>query len=86
MQQNEFKKVLSQVNHYMHQNNGRYGFVLTDVELIIIRRVNDRGHLELSDSIPWTAYGSEAEPQLTVLLALWYLGMLASDNGNWTLE
>lgn len=70
-EQTGFKKVLAQVNYYMEQNDTRYGFVLTNVKLVAIRQ---------------TAYGSEEEPQLTILLALWYLRMLASDNDNWRLE
>lgn len=85
-QQTEFKKVLSQVNHYMEQNQTRYGFVLTNVELVAIHRTNKAGHLESSNPVPWTAYGSEEGPQLTVLLILWYIGMLASGNDNWGLE
>ncbi|BCR90477.1 uncharacterized protein ACHE_60363A [Aspergillus chevalieri] len=56
----------------------RHGFLLTDAALVAIRRVNDLAevddaHLQLSKTIPWTAYGNEKEPQLAMLLGLWYL-------------
>ena len=83
--QREFKKVLAQVNYYMIQHGSRYGFIITNVELVALRRRDNNGNMELSQPIPWTARGDMAQPQLTVLLGLWYLGMLASDNVNWHL-
>ncbi|PGH36223.1 hypothetical protein GX50_00907 [[Emmonsia] crescens] len=38
----EYAQVLSQVNFYMKQYNVRYGFVLTDTELVPIRRLDER--------------------------------------------
>lgn len=81
----EFYQVLSQVNFYMRQNGARYGFVLTDRELVAVRRLDSNGHLELSESIPWTASGTSDQPRLTVLLGLWYLGMLAANDQYWRL-
>lgn len=74
----EFKQALSQVNWYMKQHHTRYGFILTNQELVAIRRLNEHGNLELSASIPWTAHGTARNPVMTVLLGMWYLGMLAS--------
>ncbi|KAH8801717.1 hypothetical protein F5884DRAFT_525165 [Xylogone sp. PMI_703] len=85
MQQMEYKPALSQVNWYMRQHSTRYGFILTDRELVAIRRLDNNGRLELSEPIPWTTRGTSQQPQLTVLLALWYLGMLASENPGWRL-
>jgi hypothetical protein len=82
----EFKQVLSEVNWHMIQHSARYGLVLTDCELVAIRRLDKKGNLELSDSIPWTTQGTADAPKLTVLLALWYLGMLAADNDRWRLD
>ncbi|KAJ5105670.1 hypothetical protein NUU61_003017 [Penicillium alfredii] len=77
----QFKQILSEVNRYMAQSNTRIGFILTDKELVPIRKLAEKGHVEIADSIPWDACGQgEDRPQLTVLLALWYLGMLASDD------
>jgi hypothetical protein len=83
---NEFKQVLSQVNFYMKQHHTRYSFILTDRELVAVRRLDRSGNLELSNSIPWTATGTAERPSLTVLLGLWYLGMLAAHEQDWILE
>ncbi|KAA8641648.1 uncharacterized protein ATNIH1004_011784 [Aspergillus tanneri] len=82
----QFKQALSQVNYYMKQHKTRFGYMLTDCELVAIRRLDNNGRLELSNSIPWNTSGTESHPRLTVLLALWYLGMLASDNQQWSLS
>ncbi|KAL1995198.1 hypothetical protein VTN49DRAFT_1385 [Thermomyces lanuginosus] len=84
--QREFRQALSELNWYMRQNNAHYGFILTDRELVTIRRVDNSRRLELSESIPWAAAGSAAQPRLTVPLALWYLGMLASDDELWKFQ
>jgi len=82
----EFKQVLSQVNFYMKQHHTRYSFILTDREFVAVRRLDRDGNLELSDSIPWNATGTDASPCLTVLLGLWYLGMLAAHGQDWVLD
>ncbi|RAH86023.1 hypothetical protein BO86DRAFT_415533 [Aspergillus japonicus CBS 114.51] len=84
--QKEFKQILSQVNYYMKQHHTRYGFVITDQELVAIKRLNRDGELQVSDSIPWTDRGTPDQPCMTVLLALWYLGMLAADERGWRLN
>ncbi|KAJ9259421.1 hypothetical protein DTO207G8_984 [Paecilomyces variotii] len=76
----EFRQALSQVNWYMKQHNSRYGFILTNQELVVIRRLDNHGNLELAPPIPFTAGGTVAQPRMTVLLALWYLGMLAAQD------
>ena len=81
----EFKQVLSQVNFYMKQHHARYGFIITDRELVAIRRLDMNGNLDLSASIPWTSKGTAQNPQLTVSLGLWYLGMLAANDQEWSL-
>ncbi|KAE8150634.1 hypothetical protein BDV25DRAFT_129397 [Aspergillus avenaceus] len=84
----EFKQALSQVNWYMKQHKARYGFLLTDRELVAIRRLDDHGNLELAEPIPFTRGGTTAQPQLTVLLALFYIGMLAAQDtgaGRWNM-
>lgn len=82
----EFKQVLSQVNFYMKQHHARYSFILTDRELVAIRRLDRNGNLELSASIPWTTKGTASQPRLTVSLGLWYLGMLAANDQGWFLQ
>ncbi|CRL23858.1 unnamed protein product [Penicillium camemberti] len=74
----EYRQPLSQVNWYMKQHHSRYGFLMTERELLVFRRLDDNGNLELAAPIPFTSGGNATQPQLTVLLALWYLGMLAA--------
>lgn len=76
----EFRQVLSQLNWYMGQHQARYGFILTDRELVVVRRLDANGYLELAPSIPFSRGGDASQPELTVLLALWYLGMLAAND------
>lgn len=72
----QYRQVLSQVNFYMNQHGSRYGFILTDQELLAFRKLNNDGNLEIAASVPWSTQGTEDQPLLTILLALWYLGML----------
>ncbi|OOF98428.1 hypothetical protein ASPCADRAFT_205663, partial [Aspergillus carbonarius ITEM 5010] len=60
----EYRQALSQVNYYMEQHGSRYGFLLTDRELVVFRRVDDDGNLELAPAIPWVRGGTDEEPQL----------------------
>ncbi|KAL4936943.1 hypothetical protein BDV06DRAFT_216270 [Aspergillus oleicola] len=80
--QNEYKQVLSQVNWYMGQHHARYGFVLTNNELMAVKRLDTNGRLAVSASIPWTAGGPG---QLSVALGMWYVCMLAADMADWRL-
>jgi len=50
--QEEYREVLSEVNFYMGQNNVRYGFVLTNTELVAIKRLERNGYLAVSAAIP----------------------------------
>lgn len=78
----EYKQVLAQVNYYMRQHNARYGYILTNAELVAVKRLGGNGRLALSAAIPWTSGGAG---QMSVLLALWFLGMLAAEDDNWAL-
>lgn len=71
-------QVLGDLSVYIKQHHMRYGFVLTDGEMVAIRRVDDNGNLELSNPVKWKPDGQPGKPQLTILLALWYFGMLAA--------
>lgn len=77
-EQREYRQALSKVNWYMIQHGTRYGFILTDQEFVGVRQRDDKGNLELSRPVPLDCRGSGDSPKLTVLLALWYIGMLAS--------
>ncbi|EEQ84663.2 uncharacterized protein BDCG_07932 [Blastomyces dermatitidis ER-3] len=53
-----------------------------------VRRRDDDDNLDLAQPIPWNARGSPGNEQLTVMLVLWYLGMLAAQNngpGSWNI-
>ncbi|CAI7612947.1 unnamed protein product [Penicillium glandicola] len=80
IQYSEFSKALSQVNWYMDQHNTQFSFILTERELVPIRRVSGEGDLRLANPIPWTQHGTLQEPKLTVALGLWYLGMMAAND------
>lgn len=76
----EYCQALSQENWYMIQHRSRYGFILTDRELLVFQWIDSSGSLQLAQPILVTAGGTATNPQPTVLLALWYLGMLASQD------
>ncbi|KAL2823555.1 hypothetical protein BDW59DRAFT_173383 [Aspergillus cavernicola] len=79
-QKTEYLRVLRELSRYMAQHHAQYGFILTNQELVVVRRNggNDSRGLELSKPIMWYVGGDAENPKLTVLLALWYLGMLVS--------
>lgn len=51
----------------MKQHNARYGFDLTDTELVPIKRLDADGNLLVARSIPWEVAGPG---RLTILLGL----------------
>lgn len=84
---------LTQLSYYMLQqghrqrhSGARYGYMLTDRELVAFKKEDARGTIRMSRSIPWRGRPADGTPRLTVLLALWYLGMLASMDGDWALQ
>lgn len=81
--QREYKQVLAQVNFYMDQHRARYSFLLTNVELVAVKRLNSDGSLAVATPILWTSGGVG---QLSVLLGLWYIGMLAAEDDHWALS
>ncbi|PYI10981.1 hypothetical protein BO78DRAFT_393498 [Aspergillus sclerotiicarbonarius CBS 121057] len=76
----EYNQVLSQVNFYMKQHETRYGYVCSDTEFV--KRLDGNGRLAIATPIPWTS-GGVGQP--SVLLALWYLGVLVAEDNNWAL-
>ncbi|RAH59106.1 hypothetical protein BO85DRAFT_368519, partial [Aspergillus piperis CBS 112811] len=73
------------LNYYMKLHHAYYSFIITDHELVAIRRLDKDGNLELLTPISWTVKGTASKPRLTVLLGIWYLGMLAANNQVWYL-
>ena len=53
----------------MNENHSLWGYVLTDYELIIVRRTTEYGRIRVSQSIPLSA----APGQLNAKIALWWL-------------
>lgn len=67
----EAEKVFTQIYNYMNKLCAHYGYLITDQELICIRRrsVSDYGAIDTSGSIPL----SVEKGKLNAKLALWYL-------------
>ncbi|KAM3456698.1 hypothetical protein MY3296_001653 [Beauveria thailandica] len=92
-QHHKFTERLSQLSFYMLQqgyrqaqhSGARYGFILTDYELVAFRKEDTHGTISMSEPVRWGRPAGQ-QPRLTVLLALWYLGMLASHDDDWNLD
>jgi len=69
---------LSKVNWYMKQHRSKYGCILTNRELVVLRRRDDNGNLEVSEQSLSLLVVQRKKSEMTVLLALWYPGMLAA--------
>lgn len=86
----EYLRGLSALHHAMREHSCRYGFILTEIELVLVRSGQEStpffGDLEitsvqLSVTAPDTngADDSESATPLTACLALWGMCQLASD-------
>ncbi|KAJ5712866.1 uncharacterized protein N7483_010047 [Penicillium malachiteum] len=78
----QYNQTLAELNFYMDGHGARCGYVLTDAELVVVKRLDTNGRLAVSAPIPWKTGGNG---QLSVRLGLWYLGMLAAEEENWAL-
>ncbi|KZT24968.1 hypothetical protein NEOLEDRAFT_1242067 [Neolentinus lepideus HHB14362 ss-1] len=93
----EYRQVLSQLLFYMKDHMCRWGYIITNKELVCARRqILEDNIIEVADAIPLTYYHQppytwslgpevngrypEAQGELTALLAIWYLHMLASND------
>lgn len=83
IEQHQYKQVLAQVNFYIHQHNAQYSYILMNTELVAVKSLEGSGCLVVSTAVPWTCGGVG---ELSVLLALWYLGMLAAEDTSWILN
>ncbi|CAD6570662.1 MAG: hypothetical protein ASARMPREDX12_003795 [Alectoria sarmentosa] len=77
--QNLYLSGLSHLHRLMRESNTRYGFIITEIELVCVRMGTEQGKpyfgfLELSNAITLSE-----QTGLTPCLALWYLHMLAGD-------
>lgn len=83
---------LAHLQHFMREHNTRYGFLLTEIELVCVRaggapsltsNVPLFGHLEIAASVQISAAGPDpatGNVVLTAGLALWWLHMLAKEH------
>lgn len=75
----EYLRGLSALHYAMREHGCRYGFILTEIELVLVRNGTEStpffGDLEVA-SVQLNASGEE---ELTACLALWGLCQLASD-------
>jgi hypothetical protein len=97
-----YLRALSQLHRYMREHGCRYGFIMTEIELVCVRaggppaadsQVPLFGYLELSTPIQIATSGltKEGGLQMTADLALWYLHMLAKEEPlpgqyNWRMD
>ena len=87
-----YLKTLSQLQKCMRDHSCRYGFIITEIELVCVRAGSDKygnpyfGYLEVADSVPLkesARYGIDAngnyteDVSMTAGLALYFLLMLA---------
>ncbi|KAI0388160.1 hypothetical protein F5Y04DRAFT_18796 [Hypomontagnella monticulosa] len=83
----EYLRGLAHLHHMMREHGTRYGFILTEIELVVCRNGAEGtphfGYLEVSSvQLAATADLSESdEIPLTACLALWGLCVMASDDG-----
>ncbi|OAG44942.1 hypothetical protein AYO21_00904 [Fonsecaea monophora] len=84
----EYLRTLAHLQKCMRDHSCRYGFIITEIELVCVRAgCDDRGHpyfgyLEVAEAVETKTFarkGNEAagEVDMTVTLALYYLLMLA---------
>ncbi|PFH57926.1 hypothetical protein XA68_14415 [Ophiocordyceps unilateralis] len=77
----EYLGGLAALHHAMREHGCRYGFILTEIELVVVRCGTDTtpyfGDMDLT-SVP-LAHPAAAEEPLTACLALWALCRLAAD-------
>ncbi|PNS20754.1 hypothetical protein CAC42_2685 [Sphaceloma murrayae] len=94
-EQKRYLNGLANIHQAMRDHSCRYGFIVTEYELVCVRyrtKSSNRklpyfGSLELSESLPMAAVHQSTPsttgtgPQLTAALALFYLHMLAKKGG-----
>ncbi|KAI1460448.1 hypothetical protein F4805DRAFT_417551 [Annulohypoxylon moriforme] len=86
----EYLRGLAHLHHVMREHGTRYGFILTEIELVICRNGAEGtphfGYLEvasvqLNATADSAGVDGEGETPLTACLALWGLCVMASDDG-----
>ncbi|KAL2758820.1 hypothetical protein ACRALDRAFT_2047051 [Sodiomyces alcalophilus JCM 7366] len=85
----EYLRGLAAIHHAMREHGCRYGFILTEIELVVVRNGTEPtphfGFLEVA-TVQLAASASgfsdadvQADQELTACLALWGLSMMAGD-------
>ncbi|KAI2467203.1 hypothetical protein F4781DRAFT_433600 [Annulohypoxylon bovei var. microspora] len=82
----EYLRGLAHLHHAMREHGTRYGFILTEIELVVCRNGADAtphfGFLEVASvQLNADAEGDDDTAPLTACLALWALCVMASDDG-----
>ena len=86
----DYLKGLAYLHHFMREHGCRYGFIMTEIELVCVRAggapspdttIPLFGYLEVAHPIQIAASGrgENGNLQMTAGLALWYLHMLAKE-------
>ncbi|KAK3067153.1 hypothetical protein LTR53_016142 [Teratosphaeriaceae sp. CCFEE 6253] len=89
-QQTKYLLGLAQLQRFMREHGTRYGFIMTEIEIICVRAGGAPsattakplfGYVEVSTPIPVATAGRGANgaPRMTAGLALWWLHMLARE-------
>ncbi|CAG9977663.1 unnamed protein product [Clonostachys byssicola] len=79
----EYLRGLAAIHHAMREHGCRYGFILTEIELVLVRNGTESvpffGELEVT-SVQLATTAGEDQSQLTACLALWGLCQMAGDH------
>ena len=76
----EYLQVLSQLQRYMRDHNTRYGYILTEQELVCVRAATDGenrpifGCLDIAAPIQWNQH---SQNRVSICLGLWFLHLMA---------
>lgn len=86
----DYLEPLAQLHRFMREHGTRYGFIMTEIELVCVRAggpptedgVPLFGYLEVAAPIQISTSGRnpDGSPRMTADLALWYLHMLAKEH------
>ncbi|KAA8898223.1 hypothetical protein FN846DRAFT_783022 [Sphaerosporella brunnea] len=89
----EYRQVLSQLYYYMFKTKARYGYIITNGEVLCMRAVNSNdsqgyGSVEVSASYPLVRDPTvtHSDPGMTPLLALMGLHLLAAADDHWSMS
>lgn len=68
----ELQFVMNQIHDYMDMHHCRFGYILTETELIMFRRREENGEWGLMDYSQPIPRNAPAENQLNSMMVLWY--------------